>query len=496
MCTRTVRSYTNARYISAVRPQRFVNYWKCGFCSECIQEKRNEFALRAYYQAKDCISRGGFVLFDTLTYRDSNLKYFSDHYPSAIGQPWNFCSFSRDDVSGFFKNLNTTLTRLGYDLEGNFSHLLTSEYGSRPGCTHRPHYHMLLFVNIPINPVVLSYIIGEVWPYGRTDGAWYKGDDYVRYNRVFRSLDRDLLKVSNYVAKYVGKDLYLHRKLFKRCVRSWYEMHPDWIHDYRQRLEFRRFCNRVLPFHVQSDGFGLSALDLCDRKDIISTDSLPLPLSGPGVVARIPLPLYYRRKLYYSVKLVQGRPRWCLTSFGAKHMVSRFGKSVENLRMKILSYDQHSDAGRFARYHLLRRGLLMDRLTASLPDSELVKYVYSDQVISQFEIDNGLVYFNYSNEDQNYMYGRHITDVERTGVPWFDRCLDRPAGFCLSPREFEMRPPDGLVFQRDPEADAFLDNFFSWLLENGDSIDFVEFKKARQFDRYKQLGFVDEFKLK
>lgn len=496
MCTKTVRAYTNARYISAVYPQKFVNYWKCGFCSECIQEKRNEFAVRAYYEAKRCISQGGFVLFDTLTYRDESLKFFSDQYPAALGRPWNFPAFSREDISQFFKQLSTVLERLGYNVRGNLVHLLTSEYGSRPDRTHRPHYHVLFFVNFDINPEILSYIIGEVWPHGRTDGAWYKGPEYVRYNRVFHSLDKDLLKVSNYVSKYVSKDLYLHRKLMRRCVRTFYELHPDWITNYALRLEFRRFCARVLPFHLQSDGFGLAALNIVDRDDIISSDSLPLPLPDPGVIARIPLPLYYVRKLYYSVKNVQGRPKWCLTSYGARHMVSKFERSVQSLRQKILSFDQNCDADRFARYHLLRRNLLLDRMSLGCSQDQLLRRVYSsDNVVDDFHIDNGLVYFNYANENQHYMYGHHITDRERFGVPWFDCLLETPAR-CWSPREFELRPPDGLVICRDPDADAFLDNFFSWLRLNGDSIDFVEWKKARQLDRYKQLGLVDEFMLK
>ena len=339
MCTKTVRSFTNARYISKVYPQKVVSYWKCGFCSECIAEKRSEFQLRAFYEAKRCISQGGFILFDTLTYRDECLKFFSDYYPAALGQPWNFCAFSRSDIRYFFQNLNLTLTRLGYDIAGKFVHLLTSEYGSRPDCTHRPHYHVLFFVNFPIQPEILSYIIGEVWSFGRTDGIWYKGRRYLLYQRVFRSLDRDLLKVSNYVAKYVGKDLHLHRVLMRRCVRSFYQLYPNWPQYSDLRLEFRRFCSNVLPFHLQSDGFGSYALQDNQVDDIVSSDSLPLPLSGPGIVARISLPLYFRRKLYYRLERVEGRNAWVLTDFGRKHMISSFERRVSFFAQKIKSFD-------------------------------------------------------------------------------------------------------------------------------------------------------------
>ena len=309
MCTSSIRLFTNSRFISKVNLTRYRVTCRCGFCSECIRQMKSEWALRSYYECLDTFDRGGSVLFDTLTYRDSSLRYFHDVYKPALYNAWDFSCFSRDDIKRFFKRLRINLSRAGYDVDGHLRYLVTSEYGSVLK-TNRPHYHVLFFVTFDIDPIVFSKFVSTAWTHGITDGVmpdnalepWYayKSSMYVLQNRVFRSKTYDLTKLVNYVVKYITKDLYLYKRLFKRCFMSFTIQNPNWQLSYDSRLEFRRFKNQVLPFHFQSVGFGLSALQKIDLDDIFRFNALPLPFLNKGFTAYIPLPLYYKRKMFYK----------------------------------------------------------------------------------------------------------------------------------------------------------------------------------------------------
>lgn len=493
MCTKSIRSYTNARFISKVYPTKFVNYYKCGFCSECIAEKKREFQLRAYYHAKEFLSYpDSFVLFDTLTYRDQDLTYLSDFCP-LIEPRFDFARFNRGDIRDFFKNLNTQLVRLGYDVKDNFHHLLTSEYGARPDCTHRPHYHILFYSRVPgLDPMILSYLIGEYWPYGRTDGCWYKGADYVRYNRVFRSLKNDLVRISNYVGKYVSKDLYITFKLMRRVLKAAFVQDPNWTKTYDGRLWFRSLCDNVLPFHLQSDGFGLSIIDNLSDQDRF-TDSVSLPTSDKHVVSRVPLPMYIKRKLYYDLKIVDGRLQYQLNANGVNHRLESFERSVDLLAARFKSYKYKSPAREIAKYVLLRRGLLMDKLSASGDDLSLqISFLNRSRYDYQFQKDNGLLWYGRLTERDSYNLGRYISECERSGDLWTD-LIDKRSGRCWSPEEFYRHPPVGYVVGYDPVFESWLSDYESWSRDFGDSVDFLNWKRSKLQDEYKKSGLLNEF---
>ena len=97
----------------------------CGHCSECLSEKRDEWYFRSFYEASNCMDKGGYVMFDTLTYEDSEVPHISDidevcNLMKRFGlssnnlRNCNYMAFDRHEVDNFFKRLRRKLQRLGY----------------------------------------------------------------------------------------------------------------------------------------------------------------------------------------------------------------------------------------------------------------------------------------------------------------------------------------------------------------------------------------------
>ena len=151
MCLRPLHLRTSALRLSFDGGQPFWLSVPCGRCAECDKLASDSYYLRAYYHARSCIEHGGYVYFDTLTYRDADLPRISDISP--LPEDLDFPRFNYMHTRLFFVRLRTYLKRKGYAAKHAFSYFLSSEYGSSPQHTHRPHYHVLFFVdtNIPLS---------------------------------------------------------------------------------------------------------------------------------------------------------------------------------------------------------------------------------------------------------------------------------------------------------------------------------------------------------
>lgn len=95
----------------------------CGNCAFCMATRRSDWALRLHYEAKKHDVRK----FITLTYADSNLRW-----KAGVSQ------LCKRDLQLWFKRIR----RLGYKVR----YYAVGEYGSK---TFRPHYHVLLFGDVP-----------------------------------------------------------------------------------------------------------------------------------------------------------------------------------------------------------------------------------------------------------------------------------------------------------------------------------------------------------
>lgn len=107
----------------------------CGHCPFCMATRRSDWALRLHYEGRQHLS----AAFITLTYADHALVWKSG--TSQLHKPHLQLWFKRIRKRGF---------RVRYYAVG--------EYGAR---TYRPHYHVLLFGEVP------EKAIRESWPFGQ-----------------------------------------------------------------------------------------------------------------------------------------------------------------------------------------------------------------------------------------------------------------------------------------------------------------------------------------
>lgn len=108
----------------------------CGNCAFCGATKRSDWATRIHYESKLHLVKK----FITLTYADSHLVW-----KNGTSQ------LHKAHLQLFFKRVRRAGYRLRYYAVG--------EYGSK---TYRPHYHVLLFGDVPENVIRDSWWYGQV----------------------------------------------------------------------------------------------------------------------------------------------------------------------------------------------------------------------------------------------------------------------------------------------------------------------------------------------
>lgn len=324
MCTNKILIRSNSRFIDVVSAPRLYRYVNCGCCAECQNVRMAEYQLRLYYEQQRCLDAGGFVLIDCLTYSDDYLPRLHRYFDVPLN--YGYKCFDSMDVRLFLVRLRQHLRRLGYK-DDVFSYFYVGEFGTDERYTKRPHYHIVFFVrNAGITPEAFSLMVSENWYLGRTDGLAWRGVEQLRYNTIDSSVgDSRLSAISSYLAKYLFKSQSLIKAAFHKAMvvvsritgkRSFNEL------DYSERLLFQSVRKRFLPFHRQSQGFGLYALQ-CVPQDYIDRNQKIYFKSG-SFVFDIPLPLYYSRKLYFTLKK---------NSFGTYSWIPR----VSYKRVRLLS---------------------------------------------------------------------------------------------------------------------------------------------------------------
>lgn len=265
----------------------------CGHCEECRKQKRNEYVLRSYYEYEDCILRGGYCYFDTLTYDD-------EHLPKTLRVP----HFRASDINTFFHKLRTYLTRDGYDPKDKLKYLCTSEYGSK---THRPHYHLLFFITIP------NLSVDQLWTY--IHKSWINGFNDYRHKAPSRVVNG--LGALNYVSKYITKDQEFEETISRkisRLKRLGHTISPETL-------------KSLQPKHWQSAGFGISLLNNFDFESYSQTGTIKLP-DSKYLFKNIALPMYYKRKLFYTLTKTDGKLKWILNDLGKQLKLQRLDSLI------------------------------------------------------------------------------------------------------------------------------------------------------------------------
>ena len=305
----------------------------CGKCAECKKAKRLEWHFRTYHECLDCVNKGGFIYYDTLTYAPEYLPMLS-HFIELPESVTDFSCFNHTHWRNFLKNLRR---QLDYHHKGvKFKYFLTSEYGTDDRYTHRPHYHILFFVFGTIDPYTFSSLVSSCWLYGRTDGLPYKTRTYVADNIFGRDLGinehhNDYLKVTNYVSKYITKDSTFQETIDNRISLLQEHYDDETLKELRHNIDM---------FHRQSQGFGISYIHNLNSEeyDYIKKNNACRIKDSEKVVLTIPLPLYYNRKLFFKMlKNSDGKYFWQPTYDGSLHAYDTAIQSIRKTTNRIKS---------------------------------------------------------------------------------------------------------------------------------------------------------------
>lgn len=263
-------------------------YVPCGKCAECIKQKQAEWRLRSSIEYDSCIKSGGFVYFDTATYRPADTPRFR-----------GFPCFNRSHVQQFLKDMRKRIAKDKGICNDGFKVFYVSEYGHKH---KKPHYHFIFFVHDNrITPGYLKSIIVDCWKYGFTDLRNVVNP----HVGIVRSL-----ACCNYVAKYVTKpDDYVD------------ELYDSMRSDVSKE-DFRKY---FYPFHQQSLSFGKCLLT--DKSQLEFFRDLKCYLN----TTVYKLPMYYVRKLYFNlIDNPDGSRSWRPTSLGEKVLTAYKYKLYED----------------------------------------------------------------------------------------------------------------------------------------------------------------------
>lgn len=360
MCLNPIRIVNPKHKISLSGGTPYYIEVPCGECAECKKISRDEWYFRTYYEAQSCFDSNGYILFDTLTYKDSCLPHMSDY--CEVDEKYDCSCFNTEDYRNFFAQLREEWHRLYMkglvrgDSKGNLKYFLTSEYGTSESGTHRPHYHVLFFVrNNAIDWFTLSKLISKCWHRGRTDGYPYQPMLYVKNHVFSRQQNSDqvhLQRVCLYVSKYITKDSsfvkvvdsrllqYFRSRFVKYCNPDvdWNDITFDDIFSFDQGEKdlYKKLRKEMMQFHRQSHGFGEDFLKYNNYDDIFKTGMISMPDSN-NIVKHIQIPSYYQYKIWYElVKNENGKAvRWELNDEGKKYKLSHLVQSVDRMAIKI-----------------------------------------------------------------------------------------------------------------------------------------------------------------
>lgn len=337
----------------------------CGHCAQCLQAKRNEWYIRTHYEMLHTFAQGGFVYFDTLTYRDKDIPRLSHFIDIDKYGLKDFTCFNHRHFKLFLKRLRRIIAYRYKVVKDAFRYFLTTEYGEDDRFTHRPHFHILFFVYFKVDPLEFSKMVADCWQYGRTDGFPYKPATYV-HNHVYgcscyigkfkddNGLPKDVYSSDNidftsvtavcmYVSKYITKSSKFVKTLNARLatlrekVTEYDKLNKSHVTEESENMlkELRRSIDM---FHRQSKGFGLSYLyELTPEKLMFLNDDKVLMKDKDKICRSYPLPMYYKRKLYYTLlQHDDGTYYWQATDNGIQHILDVKLKSIDKTCIKYM----------------------------------------------------------------------------------------------------------------------------------------------------------------
>lgn len=257
-------------------PNKFIKV-PCGVCDECLRKRAKDLYIRARYEAERCIMNGGCGFMCCLTYDNSLLPFLE--YEGR-----KYMVFNKKDVILFIKRLRIHLDRFYMKSYGvlspDFKYLVTSEFGTDPTKTKRPHYHLIILFNRSVGYVTFRSAFCKSLINSKT-GKRYFG-------KIFQCDPLDIKRGGiRYSSKYILKDqtynrqniiikehinFYTHYVNSKYCIKEFCETEKDYFYnkcirgnkDYKKDVSaFIGKYRDMLQFYLCSNDFGCSAI--CDR---------------------------------------------------------------------------------------------------------------------------------------------------------------------------------------------------------------------------------------
>lgn len=249
----------------------------CGQCDECLRKRARDLYVRAKFEIEDCIIKGGSAFMCCLTYDDA-------HVPTLTFEGKTYMVFNKKHVQDFIKRLRTNLDRFYVKNYGtlapDFKYLATSEFGTDPTRSHRPHIHLdfasakpisyyafrKAFVESLVNRRDKKRVFGFIYQCDPLDikknGISYsckyilKDQTYSNQNEIIHKLidfhSHAINQEFNIIEFPESQEDFFHNK----CIRS--------TKEYKQAIKTRVSPYRnMLQFYLISNDFGCSAI--CNR---------------------------------------------------------------------------------------------------------------------------------------------------------------------------------------------------------------------------------------
>lgn len=324
----------------------------CNHCTECNEQTQNDWYVRTRYEITNTIRHGGSVWFPTLTYNDSwkpTYRGILSHNPEL---PNEIDCFDRRHVQIFVKKLRVYYKRYFYDLfrKGFLSrsgkkhlsnderkictrrafdkiagikYFIACEYGCDPRYTQRPHYHCLLFLPFLDNQKHVLEILNKSWKYG-----------FVSFSRKGGQLKSSAC--AKYVTKYVTKDLGFYKKYDTNKILDYLGLYGD---------EYVKAFKRVLPFHLQSLGYGSSMLTdegyllpNYEVSDSFVNNKVTFKSDGWTDDSYYTIPSYIKNKVLYNIQDGVRFPSSYAHNYFSKLFDLSLNNTINKLK-KITSYD-------------------------------------------------------------------------------------------------------------------------------------------------------------
>lgn len=353
-CLNPVNIVNPSKYINARLLHPYLLSVPCGKCSSCVNSKVLEIRQRIHYHLLGTFKSGGFCIFDTLTYSEDNVPWFSDVLNSYLGFSVDglpdFRTFFYRDVTLFLKRLRKWLSY--YYPSSHLTYCYFSEYGQDDRYTHRPHYHFLFFITgvSPSNDFYFAFndAVRSTWSLGINDSysdtkRFLSPLDWVKHAVVTSdsySISQ-IQSISCYLSKYVSKSLEFDKVSFSHlsCVRSF--LFSSYSSSDAVSL-YNKFKSLISPTHRWSKGFGLYALSLYDLSYVLRYHSIPVP-DKYDVKIDVPLSVYYQRKYFYYVHVADdGSKSWRLNEDGLIYLwnklLTRYSRVLSRYRDLLVSY--------------------------------------------------------------------------------------------------------------------------------------------------------------